>query len=326
MKVTLILPIYNVEKYLDVCLNSIISQKYFEDCEVLLINDGSTDCSVKLCNQYAEKYSNIIALHKTNGGLSDARNYGLERANGKYVLFIDSDDYIFDGTIEMFINEISNHEVDIVTGDASVVNEDGELFVDSRFNYVHKGLSEEKIYSGQEAIKEQLLHGGMQTTVWLGMYKRDFLIKNKLWFKQGLLHEDELWTPQAFILATSVKYIENRFYAYRIRNNSIMRNNKRDNTKNIKSLIYIYEYLNKMYDHIDNASLKDLIKDDWAKRYLHAIVMWKFSDYPELLCNVNKNDILKNSKKLKNKVRAIIFMINPSFYCNLLNKIKEWLM
>ncbi|MGG7147402.1 glycosyltransferase [Clostridium butyricum] len=326
MKITLILPIYNVEKYLEVCLNSIISQRCFKDCEILLVNDGSTDCSAGICNEYAEKYSNIIALHKTNGGLSDARNYGLERANGEYVLFIDSDDYIFDGTIEMFMNEILSHKVDIVISDASIVNEGGELFVDSRFNYIHRGLSEEKIYSGQEAIKEQLLHGGMQTTVWLGMYKRDFLMKNKLWFKQDLLHEDELWTPQTFIFAKSVKYINHKFYAYRIRNNSIMRNKKRDNTKNIKSLIYIYDYLNKIYCHIDDIYLRNLIRDDWARRYLHALMIWKINDYPELYCFVNKKEILKNSKKLKNKIRAIIFIISPSFYCTLLNLIKKYLM
>ncbi|ETI91192.1 MAG: Cps2K [Clostridium butyricum DORA_1] len=323
MKLTLILPIYNVEKYLTVCLDSIVKQKQFENCEILLINDGSTDGSGDLCNIYAKKYSNIKAFHKVNGGLSDARNYGLKRANGEYVLFIDSDDYICDGAIEKIIDETLNYKVDILMCDASVVNEDGGLVTESKFNYVHKGLLEGKVYSGQQALKEQLLNGTMQTTVWLGIYRRKFLVENKLWFKQDLLHEDELWTPQVFILAKYTKYISEKFYTYRIRNNSIMRNKTHDNSKNIISLIYIYDYLNKEYSKINDIDLQKLIRDDWSRRYLHIAKLWEINKYPQFCNQIDKKAIFKNSKKLKNKIRAIIFRINISFYCKLSQLIKN---
>ena len=129
MLISFIVPIYNVEKYLNECVDSILSQD-FEDYEIILIDDGSTDNSGAICDEYARRYENIIVKHKLNGGLSDARNAGIELANGKYVLFVDSDDYIGKNSISAIVNCLNEQKktIDVVFLDACL-QACGKLFL-----------------------------------------------------------------------------------------------------------------------------------------------------------------------------------------------------
>ena len=314
-KISIVLPVYNVDKYLDDCIISIIEQKDFCNCEILLIDDGSTDKSALICDRYAEEYDNISVYHKTNGGLSDARNYGLLKSKMDYVLFVDSDDILIDGAISMFIKHINEENIDILIFDAMCIDENGKKLKTPDFEYIHVGLNDKEVLIGTEALYKQLKAGMIQTTVWLGLYKRNFLIKNQLWFKRNLLHEDELWTPIVFIEAKKVGYIKKKLYSYRIRENSIMNNKNKDNSKNIASLIYIYSHITRIYDSkIKDKNLLELLKDDISKRYLHVIVKWKFYLYPELMKNVDKKEILRNTQSKKNKLRALLLLINSKIY------------
>ena len=121
MKVSVIVPVYTTETYLEKWLDSIINQD-FNDYEIIIINDGSTDDSNKIINKYVEKYSNIKAFNKQNGGLSSARNLGIEKANGKYLMFVDSDDYIEPNMCEIMINTIKKYNVDIVRCNYRFIN------------------------------------------------------------------------------------------------------------------------------------------------------------------------------------------------------------
>lgn len=123
-KVSIIVPIYNVEKYIERCIKSLISQTY-RDIEILLINDGSPDDSKTICERYEKIDKRIKLYNKENGGLSDTRNYGLKRAKGEYILFVDSDDYIESNTVEVLISEMKKDNLDIVAGNA-VLEADGE--------------------------------------------------------------------------------------------------------------------------------------------------------------------------------------------------------
>lgn len=123
-KVSIIVPIHNVEKYIERCTKSLISQTY-RDIEILLINDGSPDNSKTICERYEKIDKRIKLYNKENGGLSDARNYGLKRAKGEYILFVDSDDYIESNTVEVLISEMKKDNLDIVAGNA-VLEADGE--------------------------------------------------------------------------------------------------------------------------------------------------------------------------------------------------------
>lgn len=125
-EVSVIVPVYNVEQWLPRCLNSLVNQTIFNDIEILLIDDGSTDLSGSLCDSYASKYKNIVTYHKSNGGVSSARNYGLQYANGLYVAFVDSDDYVEKEFYEMMIESGKKQNADLLVGDYNLVFPDGK--------------------------------------------------------------------------------------------------------------------------------------------------------------------------------------------------------
>ncbi|MCU7204082.1 glycosyltransferase [Turicibacter sp. TA25] len=323
IELSIVLPIYNVESYLECCMQSIISQNKFDEIELLLIDDGSTDSSPRICDTYSTKYKNIIVIHKENGGLSDARNCGLMNATGKYIYFLDSDDYIEKNTIEFILNEINNNFLDIITLDAQCVDEHGE-YIEDKQEYVHKGVKNGIQYRGEEFVKKQLMFDkNYLTPVWLGVYRRQYLIENQLWFDKNLLHEDEMWTPKVFLQANKIKHINKKLYCYRIRENSIMRNKNKSREKNVASTIYIFSTLIPYFNWvIKDQQLLILMQDNLAKRYLHAVIEWDFENYPALYKKVNSVQLFKASHSFKNKFRAFLLLLNKNLYSFCIKKIK----
>lgn len=312
---SIVLPIYNVEKYLEKCLKSILDNKKSDEIEILLIDDGSTDNSSDICDDFASRYKNIIAYHKENGGLSDARNYGLFKATGKYVWFVDSDDLITPNAINVIIDILAKKDVDILLGDAEIIDENGNIINNSVFEYKHKGLKDNCIYDGKDIIIKQIEKNDYyQTTVWLGVYKKSFLIKNALLFEKGLIHEDEMWSPKVFLNSQKIIYIKKNIYYYRIRENSIMRERK-NNEKHINAFIYIFSTLTDyILWKVEDKELQNILNDNISKRYLHAIAAWEFVKYPKLMKKVDRKKIYKQSKSKKNTIRAMILAISPKLY------------
>lgn len=314
---SIIIPVYNVEKYLEQCIDTILNQLDVKQklIEIILVDDGSLDNSGEICDDYSNLYSFIKVYHKKNEGLSATRNYGLKKSIGQYVWFIDSDDYIYINSLSQILKKIQNADFDILLGDAYIVDINGNLMK----KIVHKGLKCNINYSGLEVIKEQIEKtNDYVTVVWLGIYKRKFLIKNKLYFKSGLVHEDELWTPLTLVQAKSVIYVDAIIYNYRIRTNSIMRSEKKDLANHIESFIYIFNNLPLyMEDIVKDKYVLSLLKDNISKRYLHDIVYWNFHKYPDLYKKVNRKQILKNSLTIKNKIRSIVLLFNINLYSKL---------
>ena len=133
-KVSVIIPIYNVEKYLEKCLNTIINQTY-KNLEIILIDDGSTDKSSTICDEYCEKDKRIKVIHKNNEGVSSARNKGIELSKGKYIVFIDPDDYVTDEHVEVLYDCIISNNVDLVISNLIDINEDGIILNNERKNH-----------------------------------------------------------------------------------------------------------------------------------------------------------------------------------------------
>ena len=154
--ISIILPVYNVEKYLNMCVESIISSNDLSGVEILLINDGSTDNSGTICDTLMSKYNCISVYHKLNGGLSDARNFGLNKSKGEYVIFVDSDDYLEDGAVNMLKNAVLSHESQVILWDSHIVDENGCRIENQVYEYVHRGLKNEHTYTGEELISLQL--------------------------------------------------------------------------------------------------------------------------------------------------------------------------
>ena len=227
-KVSIVVPIYKVEKEIDRCVGSLINQS-LQDIEIILVDDGSPDDCPQICDGYAKQDNRIKVIHKKNGGLSDARNAGLLNAKGRYVLFVDSGDYIINNACEVLYLNASKDNLDIVIADAFRIESSKESHIS------HASQSSDRVTSGADFLKEQLKYGTMHMAVWLNLYNREFLIKNDLKFKVGILHEDEQWTPRVFLKAEKVKYINFPFYYYIIRDTSIT--NNKDKTKNGIDLI-----------------------------------------------------------------------------------------
>ena len=210
--ISVIVPVFNVEHYLDRCIQSIVSQTY-TNLEILLIDDGSDDNSAAICDEWAKKDSRIKAIHKTNRGLSDARNVGMASAKGDYIAFVDSDDWIAPIMMERLYYVIQRDKSDVAACTVEMVWEDEtpSCLLTVKTNAL---LSREE---AQEALLKETL---LKHPVWYKLYRRE-LISN-LPFKVGKYHEDVFWSYQAIGNAHTVSIIDSIGYYYTVGDNSIM--------------------------------------------------------------------------------------------------------
>jgi glycosyltransferase involved in cell wall biosynthesis len=246
MKVSIIIPVYNTEQYLPRCIDSILGQS-FTDFELLLIDDGSTDGSAKICDAYAEKDSRIRVLHKENGGVSSARNLGLNEAKGEWVVFVDSDDWISDNCIKLLTEPLRNKEFDIVVGDYRIIGE---------FPYNLELSLPEGAYH-ETGITHTFCNGGIYIMSWNKLYRKEFLLKNQLAFEEGKVHEDEILAFEISCLEKSFYVVKSVTYYYRIRENSIATIKDRHLKlqryiavfQSIKEKVKRYKKVDGIYDH-----------------------------------------------------------------------------
>lgn len=210
--ISVIVPVYNVEKYLARCVDSIVNQTY-KNLEIILVDDGSPDLCPQMCDDYAEKDSRIKVVHKKNGGLSDARNAGMAVATGKYISFIDSDDYVSDDFFECLLDVMNKENSDIA--ECSVV----KLYEDNRFDEFSDDLSV-KTYDTQDAMSALIAENPFYQHVWNKLYKTE-LVKD-IPYAVGKLNEDEFWTYQVFGRANKVARLNKTMYYYFQRSSSIM--------------------------------------------------------------------------------------------------------
>lgn len=210
--ISVIVPIYNVEKYLARCVDSIVNQTY-KNLEIILVDDGSPDRCPQMCDDYAEKDSRIKVVHKKNGGLSDARNAGMAVATGKYISFIDSDDYVSDDFFECLLDVMNKENSDIA--ECSVV----KFYEDNRFDEFSDDLSV-KTYDTQDAMSALIAENPFHQHVWNKLYKTE-LVKD-IPYAVGKLNEDEFWTYRVFGRANKVARLNKTMYYYFQRNSSIM--------------------------------------------------------------------------------------------------------
>ena len=305
---SIVVPIYNVEPYIHKCVESLIHQSY-SDIEIILVDDGSPDNCSTICDEYAKIDERIRVIHKPNGGLSDARNAGLAEASGEYVLFVDSDDYIERDTCERFAERITDG-VDILIGDAVV--EGGKC------NLMHIEPSETLVYNGVEYLKRAMQECRAPMAVWLNVYRREFLLEHSLFFKKGILHEDEQFTPRVLMAAHSVVVTGIMFYHYVIRDNSIM--TKKDKRKNAKDLLSTaYEYVEMLRNYPDKQ-LKMLLQDSFVAKYMSLYQSGDLKRYGKEY--LPKRFLIKNAHNTKTKLKVWLVCFSPKLYTFVHSRIK----
>ena len=270
MKFSIIVPIYNVEKYLKKCLESLVNQTY-KPYEIILVNDGTKDNSQLIIDEYIRKYPDMIKGYiKENGGLSDARNYGIERASGDYLVFVDSDDYIKLDLLETLQNEITDEDV---IGYNLII-------VDNNYKEIEEiDKPTFNVTSGEEALANLIEGKNYFETAWTYAYNLDFWKKNKFKYFKNLYHEDFGLTPNILLKAKKVKTLDYAGYYYFQNDNGIIRSGSME-----KTVKKAYDMLN-LFDFHINESVK-LIKNEKNKRlfesYLANAVINKTNELEEI--------------------------------------------
>lgn len=209
---SIVIPVYNLERYLKKCLDSVIIQNS-EEVEILLLDDGSTDGSGQICDEYARRYDNIKVYHKENEGLSATRNLGIRRAEGEYILFLDGDDFLTPNAVRNIINELkSGLRADVLIGryisysSSTGIMEECGYHLDKQ---VVEGAVKEKLF-------RELLSG--KTYDWyacLNIVRKGYIVENAIFFKEGVCFEDAMWTPEVLFHAERAAYLDTPFYVYR---------------------------------------------------------------------------------------------------------------
>ena len=215
--VSVIVPVYKVEKYLKQCLDSIISQS-FSDFECILVDDGSPDNCPNICDQYSEKDKRFRVIHQRNKGLSAARNTGIENSTGEWICFIDSDDCIHPDYISILYSTAKNYDAEVVScGHISFFEND-----DISVKWESQTSSFVDIKTGKEVLELHYKKGEFSFNVWDKIYKRDVIINYR--FPVGLYHEDQYYNTHVLPTCTRIVSISNSLYGYRLRNSSITGN------------------------------------------------------------------------------------------------------
>ncbi len=293
MKFSIIVPVYNVEKYIDKCLSSIEKQT-FRNFEVIIINDGSTDNSQIIVDKYVKtNIDNFKSFIKENGGLSDARNYGIERATGEYLIFVDSDDYIDENFLEEINSKIENEkDLELIRIPKVTINEKNKV--------LEKENLSEKVLTGQEAFCELRKKKICIETAWSYCVKKSFWKENDFKFPKSRVHEDFGTMINVILRAKKVGFINTTYYKYLIRENSIMTNtSKEKEVKKVYDKLYHYDIICKELNNIGNISDKT---KDYCLEYISTAM---FESYRKL----DKNERKKYKEELKKRdiIRNIKF-------------------
>lgn len=293
---SIIIPVYNIEKYLKRCLDSIIKQIQ-PNIEILLINDGSTDSSIEICKIYSEHYPNITAFHKTNGGLSDARNYGINEANGRYIMFLDGDDQLNADALKMILPKLlCEQDFDVVIGRYLKYFEVTNTYIECDYQ-LNQSLVEA---STGEAIFEALFFSSKHYDwyAWLNIIKKKFLVEQNLFFHPGILYEDVFWTPNVLYQSKKTGFVSYPFYIYTMNRPGAITTqfNKKTFNDKISCCFYIQNFcytnfknpqiakvvLGNMYQ-IYTSLLMDIYKLDSSDRENHwadikeLAIIWRYS-------------------------------------------------
>ncbi|MDO5571254.1 MAG: glycosyltransferase [Bacteroidales bacterium] len=315
MKLSIIIPIYNSFKFLDECINSIKICDSI-DYELICIDDGSTDKSLELLKSFESNIDNFTIITQSNKGQSNARNNALKMARGEYIFFLDSDDSLIYKSLEFVITKIIDE--DIICFNA--ISCDSDMY----FNLYYKELQfyNNIIYDGLSVL--ELSASNIPLVPWCYVFKRDFLIKNDLFFKEGFFHEDALFVLQTFFYAKKISFIPYfPVVKYRIHNNSTTNNRK---FKTIYDLIIInreifnfFINMNFLKDEIKKVvwnlymySIRKSITQNYQKEFDNIITTEDFdimnlckpTDYPKALLLSLKKSIFKYQQKDKRLNRA----------------------
>lgn len=312
-KVSIIIPVYNVEKYLSECLDSVVNQT-FKDIEIICVNDGSTDTSLDILNEYAKKDNRIKIFSQENQGVSEARNKGINESTGEYICFLDSDDWYKKYYVEKQYNQIIKTGADISICSVSLYNNNTHQYKDRKLHDIKNITKSDREYCTYKDLKSYLFTNFEPA---LRMYKKSFFIENNLYYPKGVIFEDVTVSIKSIVLASKITFVKECLFYYRMsRNGSIMYDVK--NKKNITDLFIFlkkveiflkkqnkYKELEyyfllfvlrqvKLYKNIKQKEIKKEYEKQYKDYFKYLEIKKKIKQYPKL-----KNIYLKNFSRIR---------------------------
>lgn len=245
VRISFIVPVYNMKKYLTDCIDSILKQTVMEK-EIILVDDGSVDESVLICDSFAEKYDFIRVIHKENGGISSARNAGIRIAQGDYICFVDSDDFFKCDFSCHFLELCYQNNLDIIRGWYGIYEEDTKTYSEHEFPFISYN---NQVVSGREFLRKSVYEHANEVVPWLGFFKREYLLKHNLHFPDGIAYEeDQLFFLEALLCDSNCRVMQTdlEFYAYRKRVGSAT---KTPTLKHAQDIIFVVDKESKLIEH-----------------------------------------------------------------------------
>ncbi|MBC5624031.1 glycosyltransferase [Clostridium sp. NSJ-49] len=316
-KISIIVPIYNVELYVERCIESILNQS-LSDFDLILVDDGSTDKSGEICEGYAKKDSRIQVIHKKNGGLSSARNAGIEIAQGKYIAFVDGDDFIHKDMYKILYDKIIQNDSDIVICEFKKVYNKTDV-IDTIENT--KSIELNNIDALHMLYSDK---GAEFTVAWNKIYKKELF--DEVRYEEGKIHEDEFIAHKLLYKAQKITYVSKQLYNYIQREDSII--NSKFNIKKLDA-VYAFNERKLFFKNIKNKELQYKAEYNYVKYFFENYYKAKrnIECIDEELYRLKKNfresiyTLLKNPYfNYKEKLAWIVFIVNSKFYENYIMK------
>lgn len=298
MLFSVIVPIYCVEAYLPTCVESVLGQSH-RDFELILVDDGSPDACPVLCDAYAARDERVRVIHQPNAGLSAARNAGIHAAQGEYLLFLDADDFLSEDALAQ-ISRFAELQCDILIGDGETIG--------AEYRMSHGNTAE--ILRGDAYLKCAIPRGAMPMAAVLYVYRRVFLLSEGLLFRCGVMHEDEDFTPRAFLRAERVIETGVSFYRYVVRESSLT--NRRDFRKNAEDFYAICTSLCALYTSLPDEALSKILRDSLVSKYLSLFQRGRLYRYGK---EYGKKAFLReNAFSRRNRRKVRLYCASPRLY------------
>lgn len=298
--VSIIIPVYNILSFLDKCLESVCDQTY-KQLEIILVDDGSTDGSAIVCDRWKLSDNRIKVYHKKNGGLSDARNYGLSKATGSYIIYLDGDDWIAINAVEKLVYVAQKYHADFIQSSYYYAYKDYLLVYDEPANIIE--------YNKENALKELISNGRIKNFAWGSLIKRELALQVS--FIKGKYFEDSFWKYQVIDLSSKLIYVANPLFYYRQRFESISGN---FTLKNIDLLIGTekrLQFIQKKYPQLFNLAL-----NKYWNLVFHSMLIAQQS-HNENIKKTYRDYIVDTNFKYKeylNKRLKLIYILYNKFY------------
>ena len=325
---SIIVPMYNSEAYLPKCLDSLLHQDIpLEDYDIILVNDGSPDGSKALAGDYASKYPNIVVLSQENKGTSGARNTGIRYATGKYVYFVDPDDYILENSLKDILQKMEDESLDVLRFGYTEVDE--EYKSTKSCKHPEQPDYSSKIMDGYTFMGERL---GVACYVWTFLFRLSIIKDNGVYFIEGDYFDDTPWLPKILALSKRVDSIDWKRHFYLIRNDSLVQS---ASMKNIQRKIDGQRFLlGEMQRQMGEVHNDDAIR--WYKMMIsHCVItlltlvsLHKFDDRREYIKEMKYRSIFpissyRNKKRATGLIKVNLINLSPDLYCRLIHALRS---